>query len=48
MGVGKHLNFKGTKVVDYFILVQSYLMIHFDVRGNPLLISGKKNFPGSG
>lgn len=25
-------------MVDYFILVQSYLMIHFDVRGNHLLI----------
>lgn len=35
-------------MVDYFILVQSYLMIHFDVKGNHLLISGRKNFPGSG
>lgn len=34
-------------MVDYFILVQSYLVIHFDVRGNRLLISGIKNFPGS-
>lgn len=48
MGAGKHLYFKGPIMVDYFMLVQSYLMIHFDVRGNPLLISGRKSFPGSG
>lgn len=41
------LYFKGPIMVGYFILVQRLLMLHFDVRGNYLLISGRKNFPGS-